>query len=128
MNQRIRIATWGLALGGLMGLPACVVVAAGAGAAGAAYVMGHLDGPMPGTPQKVVQASEAVLKEQEMHILSSDATGVDGKVVARSALDTRIEITVKRQDDSTSQISIRVGTFGDQKLSRELYDKIKAKL
>jgi len=128
MTHRIRIAACSLALAALPTLAGCVVVASGPGPAGTSYTLGHLDGTLAASPQKVVDASEAVLKEQDMHMVSKDATGLDGKVVARTALDTRIEITVERQDEKKSKISIRVGTFGDVKLSRDLFEKIKAKL
>jgi hypothetical protein len=128
MNARIHFATLTLALGAVTSLSGCLVAAAGAGAAGTAYVMGSLDGTVPGTPEKVIDASESVFKDKEVHILSKDATGLDGTIIAKTALDKRIEVTVKRQDEKTSTISIRVGTFGDQELSRELFEKIKARL
>jgi hypothetical protein len=128
MKNRNRIATLGLALGALTGLSGCVVVAAGAGAAGTAYVMGSLDSSVPGSPEKVVEASESVLKETDIHVVSKDATGIDGTVVGKTALDKKIEITVKRQDEKTSAISIRVGTWGDRELSQELFEKIRARL
>jgi hypothetical protein len=127
MRNRIAIATLGFALGALTNLSSCVVGDTGAGA-GTAYSFGHLEGTLPGSPQKVVQASESVLKEQDIPIVSSGATGLDGKVVAKTALDKQIEITVKRHDETSSKISIRVGNFGDLELSRSLYEKIKAKL
>ncbi len=128
MNARIHFASLALALGAVTSLSGCLVAAAGAGAAGTAYVMGSLDGTVPGTPEKVVEASESVLKDKEVHIVSKDATGLDGTIIAKTALEKRIEVTVKRQDEKTSTISIRVGTFGDQALSRELFEKIKARL
>jgi hypothetical protein len=128
MNARIQFASLALALGAATSLSGCLVAAAGAGAAGTAYVMGSLDGTVPGTPEKVVEASESVFKDKEVHILSKDATGLDGTIIAKTALDKRIEVTVKRQDEKTSTISIRVGTFGNQELSRELFEKIKARL
>src|SRR5437867_12372064 len=106
-----RIAALGFSLGALAGLPGCLVAAAGAGAAGTAYVLGDLDGTVPGTPQKVAQAAESVLKEMDVPVTSSNATGLDGKVVGRTALDKKVEITVTRVDDKSSKVSIRVGTF-----------------
>jgi hypothetical protein len=123
-----RISTLALALGALTSLSGCLVAAAGAGAAGTAYVMGSLDSSLPATPQKVVEATESVLKDTDIRVVSKDATGLDGSVVATTALDTKIQITIKRQDDKNSKISIRVGTFGDRELSEELFEKIKAKL
>src|SRR5262249_48905290 len=128
MKTRFHIATVGLALLATTGLSSCLAVAAGAGAAGAVYVMGSLDSTVPGTPENVVDATEGALKDTDIQVLSKDATGIDGDVVARTALDTKIHVTVKKQDEKTSKISIRVGTFGDRELSQQIYDKIKAKL
>ena|SRR5258705_4272970 len=126
--RRIEIATFVFALCASSSLSGCLVAAAGAGAAGTAYVMGSLDGSLPGTPEQIVKASESVLKEKDIHMVSSDATGIDGKVVARTATDKKIEITVKRQDEKNAKVSIRVDTFGDHELSTSLFEGIKAKL
>jgi hypothetical protein len=128
MSHRIQIAALTLALAALPTLSGCVIDTSGSGPAGTSYSFGHLDGILAGTPKQIVEASEAVLKEQEIGITSKAATGLDGKVVGKTALDTQIEITVKRQDDASSRISIHVGSFGDPQLSRDLYSKIKAKL
>lgn len=126
MNHRILMAASGLALAALATLPGCVVNETSPG--GTSYSFGHLDGTLPATPQRVVEASDAVLREEEMHVVSKDATALDGKVVARTALDTQIEVTVKRLDDANSHVSIRVGAWGDAQISRDLFEKIKAKL
>lgn len=128
MTTRSTILALGLALGAASGLSGCVVAAAAGGAAGAAYVLGSLDGPMPASPEKIVEASKDVLEGSDIHVLSSDATSIDGTVVGRTALDRKIEITVKRVDDKQSQVSIRVGTFGDETVSKDLFDRIKAKV
>jgi hypothetical protein len=120
-------ATLGLALA-VLSSSSCVVAAAGAGAAGAAYVMGSLDASLPANPERIVAASKDVLNDSDIHVLESDATSVDGSVVGRTALDRRIEITVKRVDDKQSRISIRVGTFGDRGVSQDLLDRIKARV
>jgi hypothetical protein len=124
MNARIVIAALVLSIAS----SGCVVAAAGAGAAGAAYVMGSLDASLPANPERIVEASKDVLKDSDIHVLESDATSVDGTVVGRTALDRKIEITVKRVDDKQSKISIRVGTFGDKEVSQDLFDRIKARV
>lgn len=128
MKTLLKISALSFALASVIGLSGCLVVAAGAGAAGAAYVMGDLEATVNGTPQKVVEASKGVLEEKELRDVHGDATGVDGSASARMASDTKIEITVKRQDEKTCKLSIRVGTFGDEKLSQDLLDRIRAKL
>lgn len=128
MKIFVKLSVLGLALACASALPGCLLAAAGAGAAGAAYVMGDLEGTVNGTPQKVVDVSKEVLEEKELRDVHGDATGVDGSASGRMASETKIEIHVNRRDEKTCKISIRVGTFGDEKLSQELYDRIRAKL
>jgi len=127
MKKRIGIAGIGLFVLATS-LSSCVVVAAGAGAAGAAYVMGSLDGTMAASPEKVVDAAKDVLKDKDIKVVSADASGVDGRVVGKTALEKEINITVKRTEANMSKVSIRVGTFGDQEISREIYAGIQNKL
>jgi hypothetical protein len=115
-----------LALFALTGLSSCI--SSSGSPPGTTYSFGSLDCSVSATPEKVVQASEKALKEKDLHMVSSDSTGVDGKVVAKTALDTTIAITVTRQDEKTSKLTIRVGTFGDQALSNDLLEKIRANL
>ena len=128
MRRPIQIALTVLALAAVPALGGCESMRSKPGPDGTAFSLCTLDGLLNASPQKVIQASENVMKEQEFHIASSDATGVDGKIVAHTALDKEIAITVKRESDTSSKISIRVGSFGDQAMSRDLYEKIKAKL
>ena len=124
-----KIAVVALSLGSLTALPGCILVGAAAvGAAGAAYMNGEFKARLDASPQKVVQASEGALKDMDIPIESSVATGVDGRVVGHTALDKKVEITVKREGDTGSKISIRVATFGDEALSRQIYEKIKSRI
>jgi hypothetical protein len=109
-------------------LQGCVVVAVAAGAATVAYINGDLEATVEASPPRVVEASEAALKGMEIEVTSSEKSGIDGRVVGRSALNKKVEITVKRESDTTSKLSIRIDTFGDEALSRQIYDKIRAEL
>ncbi len=124
--ERIAVSAWTVFV--LAALPGCAVVAVAAGVASVAYVNGDLEATIDGTPQKLVQASEAALKELDIHVVSSDASGVDGRVVGRTALQKKADITIKRETDRTCRLAIRVDTFGDEALSRRILDKIRAQL
>jgi len=109
--------------------PSCVVVAAGAAGAGAVYyAKGEFSSTLEATPAQVVKASESALADMGISVLTSSSSGVDGKVTARTALDKKIAITVERETDQRSKIGIRVDTFGDEELSRQIFEKIKSKL
>jgi hypothetical protein len=124
------LALCGLALAFSATLPACSSVGSAgvSGASGVAYVNGVLDAILEASPQRIVQASEAALKELEIPVVSRDASAVDGKVIGRTALQRKIDITIHRKTETTSELSIRVDTFGDEAYSRQILDKIKSKL
>jgi hypothetical protein len=124
----IRITSCALVLAGTAALQGCIVTSSGANPEGTSYVFGHLDGVLKGSPQSVVKAAKNVLDDQEMKDVTEVASALDGKVTARTALDTSITITVTRKDDTTSNVSIKVGSFGDHQIATGLYEKIRAKL
>ena len=107
----------------------CLLFAAGAGAgAGVAYVRGDTETVLTGTPKQVTAAGEAAAKEMQLALISSDVTGLDGKVVARTAGDTPVVVTVRAQGPASSRVSIRVGRFGDDAMQATMLEKIRQNL
>lgn len=107
----------------------CVAVAAGAaGAAGYAWYKGAFEATLEGNPRQVTNATKRALGDYEMKDVVATATELDGKVTARTALDKEVVVTIQRKGEGQSTISIRVGAFGDEDLSRKLYEKIRARL
>ena len=49
-------------------------------------------------------------------------------LVARGADDTRIEIKLTVVSPNVTRVGVRVGTFGDEALSRHILDKIEKHL
>ena len=114
------------ALGGASG---CLVVAAAAGTGmSVVYFKGEFKARLPAQPQAVSSAASAVLRDMKMHILSEDSTEIDARLVARTANDKKVTLTINSESDGISKLSIRVGMFGDEYLSRTIYDKIRARL
>jgi len=109
-------------------LSGCEGLRAKPGVDGTAYSLGHLDVLVNADPKRIVDAAKTVLEEMDIQVESAVASGVDGQVIGKTALDKRIQITVERQDAETSKYSIVIGTFGDEPLSREIHEKMKAKL
>ena len=107
----------------------CLLVAAAAGTgATVAYMRGDTEATLDSTPDKVTAASKAALEDLKIVIVSSNASGLDGDVVGRTAGDDKVHIVVKAQGERTSSISIRIGTFGDQAVSNRILVKITEKL
>jgi tartrate dehydratase alpha subunit/fumarate hydratase class I-like protein len=101
-----------------------IVGAAGAGA-GVAYLRGSLNATFPATVAQVTEATDIALNRMMMTEVSvvGDATGAE--VRARSATDDRIRIDIDPAGTGVTEISIRVGTFGDQAKSQMIYDEIR---
>lgn len=110
-------------------LPGCIAVAgAAAGGAGVAYAMGEFEATVEGSPKETVQAARRALDDLDIHLVASDSTSVDGRVEGRTALDKKVVIAVTRVDDERSKVEIRVGTWGDEALSRRVYERIVERL
>ena len=117
------------ALGMMPLLSGCLLAAAGAaGAATVAYVGGEIKTTLQAAPPQVVAATDTAFKQMSIVAVSSDSTAVDGLVEGRTATDKKITVTVKSEGDKASRVGIRVGTFGDEALSRQILDKIKSNL
>jgi Tfp pilus assembly protein PilX len=71
------------------------------------------------------KAAEAVLNDADLKDVSSSATNVDGEAKGKKADGTKVNVAVRKEKDSTSQVSVTVGKMGDPELGAELARKIK---
>lgn len=106
----------------------CILAAAGAAAGGVLYYKGDLEATVDGPPDKVIAAAEAVMKEMQYPVISKYGSALNGQLVARTGGDKKIVIEAESLGTSSSKVNIRIGTFGDESLSRHILDKIKAQL
>src|SRR5262245_842241 len=102
--------------------------AAGAGAAGYAYANGVLKATEPSPLDNVWSATIGAMKDLQYSVTKQAKDALTGDLTARTATDKKIEIQLKKLSDNSTEISIRVGTFGDENLSRVILDKIKNRL
>ena len=103
-----------------------VGAAAGAGAGTYAYVSGELKGSESVSLDKAWNASLAAMKDLEFPITTKSKDALQAEVVARTSADKKIVVKLKKVSDKTTEIRVRVGTFGDETLSRMILDKIKS--
>lgn len=119
----------GLALGAIPFLTGCVVVAAGAAGAGAvAYVRGEMTTTIDRDLDAVFRASQQALTKLEFAKVNDHKTGVDAELLARTALDKKVQIELKQVTPTLTKVEIRVGLVGDQDLSLTILETIKAEL
>jgi hypothetical protein len=116
----------------LLAAPGCFLVAVGAaGAAGAgsvAYVRGELDAHLGSPFDAVANATDNAIAQLQLAKISEARDAFSAKILARSAEDEKIDITVVKEADSLTKVSIRIGIFGKEEKSRAILDKIKASL
>ena len=120
-------------LAGLLGLslivlPGCIVAAAGAGASAVAYVRGELNADLNADYNKVVDSARKSIKDLEFAKVSENKDALKAVLVARTAMDKKVEIDITNSGKKLTNIKIRIGLFGDEALSMSILDKIKAGL
>ncbi|WP_432799687.1 DUF3568 family protein [Poriferisphaera sp. WC338] len=108
------------------------VILAGAAAAGTgvgvAYYEGALRGHVNGDPIKVAAAAKEAVEEMKFTLVSDHADAAGGEVVARTAADKKVTISIEPEGDNISKVTVRVGFFGDETISRDIFDKIQSRL
>lgn len=125
--RRIAVA---LVLGStvLLTFSGCIAVAAGAAGAGVAWVRGALEVTVDANLDRTYAAAQAAVRSLEFAPISEKKSGVDASVLARTALDKRVEIVLKRTGDKSTHVSIRVGVFGDEAMSVTILERLKREL
>ena len=102
--------------------------AAAAGAGTVAYINGELKDTESASLEAVHTATIAGLNDLKFAVVNDKLDAINSKILARTATDTKIEINLTKQSPSATEIRIRVGTFGDEQLARQILEKIKAHL
>lgn len=110
-------------------LQGCAVLLVGAGAAGTvAYVRGNLRAAESASLEKVYAATHKALDQLELKVTEDKKDALSATVTARDAQDKRVLIKLKSISEQSTQINIRIGTFGDQTKSQLIYQKIRENL
>jgi hypothetical protein len=119
----------------LIGLSACsrkwVAIGAAAAAVGAGtyyYVKGDLkrnyEAPMDKTWDATVKALDAL----KINVESKQNDALTGVINGKLADGKSFTVNLKRISESTTEVGVRIGTFGDRTRSEAIHDKILASL
>ena len=103
-----------------------VGVAAGAGTI--AYIKGELKATEAYSVPDVWIATEKAVDEIQLVVTDKQHDITAGKIEAYTADNKKVRIHLKRQGDNITEITIRIGTFGDEELSRFILSKIQRNL
>jgi len=108
---------------------ALFVGAAVGGAAGVgtyAYINGELQSSEAVTLNKAWDASLAAMKDLGYTVAEKQKDSQQAQLTALGPGDKKTQVSLKRKSDTVTQMGIRVGTFGDETLSRQILAKIKS--
>jgi hypothetical protein len=130
MHRWIRTAalTSCLSLVALTSAGCLLAAAAGAAAGTVAYVKGDLTAHVDADVEQTTKAARAVLIDMGSNVPEFTFGPAEGKVYGRTPEDKKVNIDVKYQTERTSKLTIRVETFGNEAVSRQILDAIKAKV
>ncbi len=70
-------------------------------------------------------AARKAVESLKLTSVTSQATAVDGIVTARTAQGDDVKISIDRDGDNVSKVSIRVGTWGDESTSLSIIEKMR---
>lgn len=129
MKTKIFLATILLPLAIFTGGCALFVVgaAAGAGAGTVMWVRGEIKSTEAVPFVRASRAAEAGLKDMGYAIVGKTDDAATSKTTARTPADQKVVVTVIKMSSEVSEIHVRVGTWGDEALSRQILEKIKSR-
>lgn len=100
-----------------------------AAAAGtAAYTLGELRSMEQVSLDRTWQAAQKAAEDLEYTVTSREKDALAANLIARGAGDKKIEINLRKISEEMTEVRIRVGTFGDESLSRLVLKRIKKNL
>ena len=106
----------------------CVVAAAGLGAGTVAYVRGDLETMEAKSLDEVYNATEKAVSELGLNISRKTKDAMSAVFVGRDAEDKKIRIKLTAAEDDMTELSIRIGMFGNETKARRIYEEIQRQL
>jgi hypothetical protein len=97
-------------------------------APGVKDTLGSYSAMVDASPDKVTSAATASVKDMKLLDVTSDSTKIDGKVTAKTAQDEAVTIDIEQAGENISKVTIRVGSTGDEAVSKQILDRIKKNL
>jgi hypothetical protein len=79
-------------------------------------------------PDKVTKAANTSVKDMKLLDIVSNGTKVDGRVTAKDAQNDLVTIDIEQAGENVSKVSIRVGSTGDEAVSKQILERIKKNL
>jgi propanediol dehydratase small subunit len=95
---------------------------------GGTDTLGDYSTNVAAAPDKVTTAASKACDDLKFQNINASGTKVDGKVTAKTAQGDDVVITISQAGDSVSKVTVRVGSTGDQAVSKQIVDRINSHL
>jgi hypothetical protein len=111
----------------VVGSSGCLVAAVGVGAAGTvAYMAGDLETQISEDLDTLYAASQKALESLDLNLIEGKGgkDALSATLVARDVQDKKVHIKMTAVTNELTELSIRVGVFGDETKSQLIYQEI----
>ncbi len=113
----------------LLPLPGCGVLILGGAAAGTVgYVSGDLSATLDGTFEEVIRATDQAIADNSITQTSRNAGRYSGVYQLRTSQGDKVALNIAYATKDLTNITIRVGVFGDEPLSYQILNEIQSRL
>ena len=123
MKRTLTISMLLLSVLGLVVLPGCKT-----DEPGVTNRLGSYRVTMEAPPTEVADAAQEALEDLGLKRITAEATEVDMAVVGYTAQNDKATISGTRVGEASTDVSVRVGTFGDEDLSSTILRRIEENL
>ena len=79
-------------------------------------------------PVAITAAAKEVADQLKLTVEKNQSSGLDGKLIAKSANRMKLVVSVKAHGVGDSLVTVRAGGFGDRGVQKQVLERIKAKL
>jgi hypothetical protein len=125
-------AVWCLPVCLLLVLSGCAPIAVGLGAAagggGVMYAKGDLQTTLKHAPEEVADAAVEAFRALNINHEYTKTSRLHSRVVGTTTDDKEVKVAASLEGEGISELSIRVGVFGDEERSRRIYREIEKRL
>jgi hypothetical protein len=88
------------------------------------YASGNLSGTLAANVDKSYDASLKALEQLQLVPTEKSKDALGGRLIARTSADKQVKVVLTRVSDTTTALTIGIGTVGDKTMSATIYNRI----
>ena len=88
------------------------------------YASGNLSATLAANVDKSYDASLKALEELQLTPTEKAKDALGGRLIAKTSADKKVKVVLARVSDTTTALTIGIGTAGDKTMSTTIYNRI----